>query len=258
MTTEKDTKPALDFSSTWKTVLISSLAVILVLWGINHFNPDYETLKISFPNGNLEVEIKNSQLNSEQLLSKIFTTEYSKAGAIDWLRRNQKVFHISDRDIPIEYAKMLPNLTDEAFADRTKRLQNIIQSNSVLADLREKSKQKLPPFQFIGRETKIGVPRVEDQPRPYYMHVRFNSQLAGKRIKIRNPYNEEKYLILKARAAIEESADVEIHLNKDQAVYLFSRVNKKADGIVIELPSGGNVEDYSSYGIDKIAFSELD
>ena len=98
-----------------------------------------------------------------------------------------------------------------------------VNSNPALVGLRRRAERYEIPFQRIDEIMLVGVPEFRDnQPQRYFANVSMSSDLAWRRIRVKAPSG--KYLVLLARPSIDDSIEdvrVSIHLNQEQAMYLF-------------------------------------
>ena len=128
-------------------------------------------------------------------------------------------------------------------AKRVERLQAGLDDHPTLKALRSLADNRDAPFQHIGEEVRVGVPSPRDQPGQYYVNVGFHSRLRGRRIEIRSP-GTGRSLTLVGRPALDSTDQVDLHLNTDQAAYLFGWVvGKTTQAIAIEYPLAGNARD---------------
>lgn len=242
--------------STVVVCIVSALAGAVLLWAVAKYFPQAEEVKIDFgKDGAVGLSIKNGKTDYEAVLTSMFSKPFARAGALDWLKREQGLYHIEDRGLTRKLSEMLPERLpdgkEETLEARSERLDQLIRKYVVIGDLRENADASKPPFQPVGRRVQIGVPeKGGEQPRQYYAYVPFNSNLAGKRIEVLNPANNQS-LVLLGRAAIEvsDTVNVDVQLNELQATRLFSRVpHSKIKALVFVRPGPGDVSDPTGRG----------
>lgn len=156
---------------------------------------------------------------------KVLLSENSRGETLRVLKE-YKIFRYDDAEMPNELGRaVILDKTAAASLNLEQRIahkEKLISAVPSIVALREKAKKYEPPFERLGELASGGVPRVsDDQPRRFLVHVPIGSDLANQRVALVNPQNG-KELRLIARAAIDDTRrDVDIHINGEQAKFLF-------------------------------------
>ena len=203
--------------------LLAGLALLLLVFLIVVVTQKTPTkISMSFPRGSLILEPTEEKIDYESLLDKIYSTEFSKAGLMNWLDK-KNIFSFEDPSIVTALNKKLcePN-TERGLEERFKRDRECAEED-VAAGLRELERKKKVPFHYLGSVVKVGIPSKTDQPPQNRANVCNNSDFFGARIKLHHPKNKKsievqatgKYLCLSPA----EYPDIQ--LNSEDAGKLF-------------------------------------
>lgn len=183
------------------------------------------------------------------MFARAFAEEDSRAVAVDWLKRRQGMFHIDDPSLADTLARLVPvrfgGLTGSSVMEESRRANEQLQNHPALNELRQRALAQQPPFQPIGIPVRVGLPEYrKDQPSPCRMHVVDNSSLENRRIKITNPQNG-RWLVLFGVGTITPPFGAEIHLNSDQADWLFGPIlgGPTAEAVALVQTGDGTLRD---------------
>lgn len=202
--------------------LSCAILSIIIQWGDNTSN---------------QAQIENNKMQLTEVLDSIESRELA-TGETSVSMREKGYFHYKDRRLSdrlsAELSDTHPEGDDESIEQRTNRLNLVLADNSLIADLRDRARQHLPPFQYIGTPVRVGVPS-GNQPRSSTVYVAFESEFEGRVVQIRNPKNE-RHLTLRAIGAFHPTTAVDFQMNTRQAIYLFGRVNTTVRAVVFILP----------------------
>ena len=110
------------------------------------------TIEWEYEGNKLIIDLEKDLEDANVLLAKIFSEPFSKAGAVDWLKRIQGIYPIIDSEVSFVDSAILDLSFDGAAAKR----------------LREVSERRMGPFAYqvdtvqVGFPTGASAPRVEE------------------------------------------------------------------------------------------------
>lgn len=140
--------------------------------------------------------------------------------------RQQGIFEVSDADlvkVMIEKTA-IPKEEERELDDQSliKLATKKYESVASVKELRRRAAVREEPFRPIGESLVATVPSGrDDQPRQFFVYVPKGSTYTWRSVKLTNPENG-KYLRLLAKPAIDEdSRGTDMHINKEQAAYIF-------------------------------------
>jgi len=232
-------------SSAITGAIIGSIALLLPLVGIRFLYPHAKSIEVSMGEGKyVKIEIQDGKTEYADLINGLFQNEASRMVLTNELKIHYDMYHIDDVDLAQRLSKLLPTSTEDDVVKRAVEMNNTIEEHPVIKALREKSRKYQPPFQFVGKEVAIGVPAQSYfWPNPGFVNVPFESQYVGRIIELRNKIDSRK-LILRGRAAFAKTDNVDMQLNRKQAVFLFDRiVHTTAEGVAFILQEGAETHD---------------
>lgn len=218
---------------------------MLPLVGIRFLYPHAKSIEVSMGEGKyVKIEIQDGKTEYADLINGLFQNEASRMVLTNELKIHYDMYHIDDVDLAQRLSKLLPTSTEDDVVKRAVEMNNTIEEHPVIKALREKSRKYQPPFQFVGKEVAIGVPAQSYfWPNPGFVNVPFESQYVGRIIELRNKIDSRK-LILRGRAAFAKTDNVDMQLNRKQAVFLFDRiVHTTAEGVAFILQEGAETHD---------------
>jgi hypothetical protein len=220
-----------------KAILLPAAAAIIV-GSLTYLVTQASSFKVSFDTaGQISVEMSKKDQPAGELLEKMFQSDMARPYLLQWLK-SKSIYSVDDTAMVDALAGLLPEIDEQNPIERQRRYSDELEKHKSIAILRERAAQYQPPFQHVGRKVKIGVPENEEnRPPSYKVNVPFDSPWVGKRIKIYNPYNSNKFLTLEGKAAFAKTDNVDMQLNYDQAIYLFtSIVAVTVEGVAYVLP----------------------
>lgn len=152
--------------------------------------------------------------------------------------RTRGIYDVSERDA-IDFLVSRTALSHEeersiSEQELIKRASEKYDSVPSVTELRRRAEERAEPFRPLGRLVTVTVPgERDDQPRQFFSHVPKNSPFAWKVIKITASATARQLRVL-ARPAMDESPrGTDLHINREQAVYLFGGPPIPAKGEVI-------------------------
>lgn len=225
--------------------IIVSMSLLAVLAGIRLLYPYAKSIEVSVGEGKyVKIEIQDGKTEYTDLINELFQNETSRMALTNELKIHYDMYHIDDVDLTQRLSELLPTSTEDDIVERVVKMNNIIEEHPVIKALREKSKKHQPPFQFVGKKVKIGVPaQAYFWPKPGLVNVPFESQYVGRIIELRNKIDSRK-LILRGRAAFAKTDNVDMQLNRKQAVFLFDRIiHTTTEGVAFILQEGAEIHD---------------
>ncbi len=145
-------------------LIIISVLVIYLTGGAGKKKTE---IKWNIMGQELSINMEEDLIDHKTLLSKLFSEDFSKSGAKDWLKKNENLYEITDPDLAKQIALLDYNST-------------------VSKELRELSLKRLGPWAYQFDTVFIGIPELADQPREGFASVCRNENYPGKRLKIYN------------------------------------------------------------------------
>jgi len=129
-------------------------------------------LEWQFGQHTFKMDLEKDLESHETFLNKIFQNSFSKAGVIEWLKNERKIFYFQDLSILKYYRKL--HIDDE-----------------ISLRFVEMSQRRKGPWQYRSDLVKIGI--LSSQPRGIANVCETNLEYRGKKIKIYNA-NQTKYI----------------------------------------------------------------
>jgi hypothetical protein len=139
-------------------------------------------IKWSYGNAALEIDLDQDLANDSTLLKKIFSTKFSKAGATDWLKGEEKIFHFLDTDLTNEFASL------EYESEMAEKLRNLRVSRT-------------GPWDYQQDTIRMGI--LGADARPGYCNVCQSKKYRGKTLKLFDLRDNGRSIILEASGRYE-------------------------------------------------------
>lgn len=231
----------------WRTmrILVEVLLLAISVWlGYDKFIQDTKTIYISWDFGDhrnsVELTVSQSNVEFNAVMDSIWSDENSKAVALQWLR-GKDFFHFQDRELADFLSKRMAKTPSDGAGETTEqrmyRLNESLNDNPLIRELRNLAQSYKPPFQHIGKKVRVGVPSGK-QPRDSTVYVSFGSEFMGRSVEILNLKNQ-KNMVFRARGAFDdtEAIQIDFQMNSSQAIYLFEHVPFTAEAVATVLPS---------------------
>ena len=79
---------------------------MLVGWNLERSGTKRSNIKWKFGENELEIDLEQDMLDASTFLGKIFSEDFSKDGAVGWLKKTRKIFHYTDPDLVDELSKL--------------------------------------------------------------------------------------------------------------------------------------------------------
>jgi hypothetical protein len=187
----------------------------------------------------IQMRIEDKMVAHGAVLDSIWSRDFSTKATLGWLKEKD-VFHYQDSGLAGRLGDAMPDATThgngESLDERKARLEGAIAENPLIADLRGRVRELQPPFQYIGKEVRVGVPS-GNRPRSNVAYVAFGSEFDGRVVEIWNPMNDKRLTVFAQGAFLPTAAvTVDFQMNMRQAVDLFDRVEQTADAVAVILP----------------------
>lgn len=198
--------------SSVKPLVIAVVSLLVGLgagWGLSGTEAKRTDIRWSYGDAELVIDLEKDLADDETLLGKIFSREYSAAGAQNWLRQEQNLYHYTDPAL----AQQLGNLT---FDDPAAR------------ELRELRDRRQGPWAYQAQEVRIGVPERDYQPQPGHANVCESGIFFRNNIEVFLPNQPERRILLEASGRYscpEGYRFPDIQLSRDDALRLFGYNN---------------------------------
>lgn len=212
---------------------IVGLIIGLGLWRVLPSDAAKTELDWKFNGQSLKLNVAKDLRDPEAMFKKLFGTEFSRAGALALLRR-QNIFSMEDSSFLDALRNYCPNevAQPESPEQHQKRLRKCFEFG-VLRQLRQMAVDHSPPFQYIGTEVRVGTPE-RDQPPDLHANVCASGGLLGHRIEIDNPALKTT-VIVQATGYYDctgFSDFPDIQLNAHDASTLFGRPTRKYENAI--------------------------
>lgn len=210
-----------------KTKLIfATVAALLVglAGGFTLSGTEAKSSVISWKYGDaeLKIDLEKDLADDETLLGKIFSREYSAAGAASWLKNKHGLYAYNDPDLA-------GKLVDLDYDDPAAR---------ELRDLRER---RVGPWAYRSQDVKVGIPIREDQPFTGHANVCEAGIFYRQQIELFLPDRPDRKIILKATGRYscpEGYGFPDIQLSREDARKLFGYDNfskyERAAAVVVQ------------------------
>ena len=91
------------------TFIIGLSIGIAIGWGLLESGTKKTSIKWKFGQNELDINLEQDLINSTTFLEKLFSEDFSKNGALAWLKANQKLYHFTDPHIVDEYRELDEN-----------------------------------------------------------------------------------------------------------------------------------------------------
>ncbi len=188
----------------------------------------------------IQMRIEDKMVAHDAVLDSIWSKDFAREATLGWLKEKD-VFHYRDSRLAGRLGDAMPDATThgngETLDERKTRLEGAIAENPLIADLRGRVRELQPPFQYIGKEVRVGVPS-GNRPRSNVAYVAFGSEFDGRVVEIWNPMNDKRLTVSAQGAFLPTTAvTVDFQMNRRQAVDLFDRVEQTADAVAVILPA---------------------
>ncbi len=158
-------------------------------------DPASQNVTWRFPGGSLTMHVKKDLSNPEVMLKRVFEEDFSRAGALHWLREKYRIFALEDLSLIEAIEELCPDIPNEPFEARQRRLEGCTKI-PVVERLRLLAENRRPPFQYIGREVRIGVPEKEEhRPKDGHANVCRTKGYLGRKIELTNPANRNSIVV---------------------------------------------------------------
>jgi hypothetical protein len=194
--------------STTKTItlaVVCLLAGLAIGWGLTGTEAKTTDIRWKYGDAELVIDLEKDMADDETLMGKIFSKQYSAAGATNWLKAEHSLFHFADPAL----ASKLTELDYESPASR---------------ELRELRDKRLGPWAYQAQEVKISIPEREFQPFSGYANVCESGIFFRKKIEVFLPDRPDKKITLQAsgRYACPDGYKFpDIQLSREDAKKLF-------------------------------------
>ncbi len=188
----------------------------------------------------IQMRIEDKMVAHDAVLDSIWSKDFAREATLGWLKEKD-LFHYRDIGLAGRLGDAMPDATThgngETLDERKARLEGAIAENPLIADLRGRARELQPPFQYIGKEIRVGVPS-RNRPQSNVAYVAFGSEFDGRVVEIWNPMNDKRLTVSAQGAFLPTAAvTVDFQMNRRQAVDLFDRVEQTADAVAVMLPA---------------------
>lgn len=172
-----------------------------------------ETLiKWKYGDAELEIDLTQDLADDETLLNKIFSRPFSQAGALSWLKEEQRVFHAVDTDLADEFEAL------EYEADMSR-------------ELRDLHARRVGPWSYQSDTVKIGIPGDDVGPNQGQCHVCQNKKYRGTTLELYDLHNPLRKIRVIASGTYEcpqnlQFPDLQLHPADARELLGFQHFNK--------------------------------
>ncbi|PHI20453.1 hypothetical protein CEQ90_08305 [Lewinellaceae bacterium SD302] len=169
-------------------------------------------IKWKYGDAELEIDLDQDLADDETLLSKIFSRNFSEAGALNWLKKEENVYHFQDQDLTDEFAEL-------------------DYESDMARELRELRNRRIGPWSYQSDTIKIGIPTLADQPPSGHCNVCQSKKYRGKTLKLFDLFNPEREITVEASGRFEcppnrQVPDIQLSAADAERLLGFSSFNK--------------------------------
>jgi hypothetical protein len=168
--------------STTKTIMLAVVCLLSGLaagWSLSGTEAKTTDIRWKYGSAELVINLEKDMADNETLMGKIFSKEYSAAGATNWLKFEHQLFHFTDPDL----VEKLKELSYESPASR---------------ELRELRNKRVGPWTYQAQVVKVSIPEREVQPSSGYANVCESGIFFRKKIEVFLPDRPDKKITLQA------------------------------------------------------------
>jgi len=140
---------------------------VLIGWNLERSGTKRSNIKWKFGENELEIDLEQDLLNAPTMLGKIFSEEFSKNGAIGWLKNSYKLFHYTDPDLVNEF-------------------QRLDSEELVSVKLRDLSQRRKGPWSYALDTVLISIPAKEYQPEEGFANVCESGRFLRNKVQVFN------------------------------------------------------------------------
>ncbi len=198
--------------STTNTIILAVvclLAGLAIGWGLTGTEAKTTDIRWKYGEAELVIDLEKDMADDETLISKIFSEEYSAAGATNWLKKKHELFHFTD-----------PELID--------KLKELDYESPAAREMRKMRDKRIGPWAYQAQEVKVSIPEREVQPFSGYANVCESGIFFRKQVEVFLPSRPDKKITLQAtgRYACPEGYKFpDIQLSREDAKKLFGYTN---------------------------------
>ncbi len=211
------------------TALIFGLVTGALAW--KALNAPNAKIKMDFGGGkSLEIDAKQDLSDPSTMFAKLFSTDFSKAGAMGLLHQ-QNIFAIDDLGLLDTFLKKCPEkIENETDEQRRQRWNDCFQRNRLFSELKLRSDSQKAPFQYLGTDVRVGTPSVAmEKPAASHANVCASGGFLGRTLILVDPRSSRKVGVqASGYYPCPDTQDFpDIQLNDADAYSLFHRRTQK-------------------------------
>jgi len=198
--------------STTQSVLLAGLCLLIGLafgWGLTGTEAKSTDIRWKYGEAELVINLEKDMADDETLMSKIFSKDYSAAGAKDWLKNTHDLFHFTDPELAAKLVELDYN-------------------SPSAREMRELRNKRKGPWAYQSQEVRVSIPTREYQPFSGYANVCESGIFYRKKIEVFLPDHPDQRITLQANrpyACPEGYTFPDIQLSREDAKKLFGYDN---------------------------------
>jgi hypothetical protein len=212
--------------------IVTLVIGFLIGWRAIPADPVESEIEWDYPGGSLKINAKTDLNSPENMLKRLFSTSFSKAGTEKWLKDNYMMYSLEEEALVNALQELCAPPANLSAKERQKFMEACVNS-PVLAQLRSLAENKEPPFHYIGVDVMVGIP--DPEPEPGIANVclknpRIPLRFLGKQIELTNPVNNVTITVKAVGhyTCTGYNKFPDIQLNLEDARKLFSGQNRQA------------------------------
>ena len=146
---------------------------MLMGWNMEQAGVAKSKVKWKFGENELEIDLEKDVESAPTLMSKIFSEDFSRDGAIGWLKKNHGLYHFSD-----------PGLADE--------IKELDKDDLMAVRLREICQSHTGPWAYRVDTVILSIPARGYQPKEGFAHACESGKFFRNKVQVYNLDQEEK------------------------------------------------------------------
>ena len=185
----------------WKQIgagMAVGAAIVGVAWfALGATDAEEKSFSVMFGDASISMNTRGGRIDHGSLLKTIFFEQFSRDGALGWLRDVQNVYSIEDPALAAALnTKLCEEIPDHPIDVHIAK-GTACTKISVVDNLRRLVEGHKVPFHYVGREVQVGIQGdPEHAPRASRANACEGSDLSGKRVELTNLLNENQITVL--------------------------------------------------------------
>lgn len=200
-------------------------------------NPTEQRFRIEFADlGSVSIETRGGAIDYRTLLEKLFQDQFSRDGALGWLKERQKLYALTDPTLANALqTRLCEPIPDQPLTERMTRAR-VCADQPVASALRRIARDHAIPFHYVAIEARVGVQQsARHRPGAGRANVCRTGPLVGQRFQVIDESTRETIEVEAAGvydcAVPDQFPDVQ--LDPDDATRLFQRPTARVERALV-------------------------